>query len=73
MSLIKKCDVKSYFSTHPHTGRHPLRPVNKPGAKGFVEGCSMGPSSSGVSVTPIMISDNFDRVVVTAAASKPLA
>jgi hypothetical protein len=71
MSLIKKCDVKSYFATHPHTGRDPLRPVNKQVATDFAEDCSMEHSSSGVSVTPIMISDNVDGVVVTATASKP--
>jgi hypothetical protein len=64
MSLIKKCDVKSYFAAHPHTGRHPLRPVNRPGAKGF---------ASGVSIAPIVNLDNFDRAVVTAAASEPQA
>lgn len=73
MSLIKKCDVKSYRATRPHSGRRPLRSVSKQGAKDFAEGCSVGPSSSGVSITPIMISDNFDRAVVTAAASKQQA
>jgi hypothetical protein len=71
MSLIKKCDVKNYLSSRPHKARHPLGPVNKPGALSFAEDFSAEHSSSDVFVLPIMVSENHASVVVIATPRNP--
>jgi len=69
MSLIKKCDVKRYFATHPRKGRLPLRSVKKLGAMGLVPGSSTEHSSSAAVVTPVVTLDKTATVSESATAS----
>jgi hypothetical protein len=86
MGLIKKCDVKNYFSTHPHKGLHSFRLVNRlepagwlkvePGrasanTASFVEDYSVEHSSFRVSVTSIKKSASSDILVVSATVGNP--
>jgi len=43
MSLIKKCDVQSYLSGHPHRGIRLLRSLKKLGPTGLLD---IGPSGA---------------------------
>jgi hypothetical protein len=84
MSLIKKCDVKQYFLTHPHTGPHSFRPVKKHGLSdlseiepddasantpGFVEDYLAKHSSSDASAISISIPASSGRMAVSVATS----
>lgn len=86
MSLIKKCDVKQYFATHPHRGHHPLRSAKKSepnslsvsvpddaraNASGFVEDFSLEHSSPGAPLISISISACTESVVAPAIANDP--